>query len=471
MKNTNDIPDPNRRDFLKQASLATVMALMGGVELRADDSKTTAPAETALTKIPAGPQVNVGVIGVGQWGREILTQFKALNNDPLREKQNNSPVVAICDTYKSWLRRAAKDLPGAQSYEDYKMLLADPNVQAVVIATPTGTHKEIALDALAAGKNVYCEAPLANTIDDAKAICRAARDAVKLVFQPGLQQRSHPQLTFLLPFVRTGALGKFVMARAQTHIKDSWHQTAPSEQREKELNWRLDRKTANGLFAEVGIHQIDTVSNFLHARPKAVTGFSSTIGEYTDNRTMPDTVQGVFEFPHGVNFFHDLTLCNSYERSYETYLGAEAAMMMRDFKAWLFKERSAALGGWEVYARHDTFYDELGIALVAGASKQTTLAGSAESFKPYEHEPLYYALDNFVNKAGRQAGEVKLRAESYPDEDPKDLADYLKTIPAINSKPTATWQDGLEATVMAIIANEAALKQQKIEFKKEWFEL
>ncbi len=471
MKNTNDIPEPNRRDFLKQASLATVMALMGGVELRADDTaKTTAPAD-ALTKIPAAPPINVGVIGLGLWGREILTQFNAINNDPLREKQNNSPVVAICDTYKAAVRRAGKDLTGAQSYDDCKKLLADPNVQAVVIATPTGTHKEIALDALAAGKSVYCEAPLANTIDDAKAICRAARDAVKLVFQPGLQQRSHPQLAFLLPFVRTGALGKFVMARAQTHIKDTWYQTAPTPERETALNWRLQKATANGLFAELGIHQIDTVSNFLHARPKAVTGFSSTIGQYTDNRNIPDTVQGVFEYPHGVNFFHDITLCNSYERAYETYLGEDAAMMMRDFKAWLFKERSAPLGGWEVYARHDTFYDELGIALVAGASKQTTLAGSAESFKPYDHEPLYYALDAFVSRAGAQLKEIKDRSEIYPDEEAKDLVAYLKTVPALNSKPAATWQDGLDATVMAITANEAALKQQKIEFQKEWFEL
>ena len=171
MKNINDLPEPNRRDFLKQASLATVMALMGGVELRADDAaKTTAPAEAALTKIPAAPPINVGIIGLGQWGREILTQFNALNNDPLREKQNNSPVVAICDTYKAAVRRAGKEVTGAQSYDDYTKLLADPNVQAVVIATPTGTHKEIALAAIAAGKHVYCEAPLANTIDDTKAI-------------------------------------------------------------------------------------------------------------------------------------------------------------------------------------------------------------------------------------------------------------------------------------------------------------
>jgi len=144
---------------------------------------------------------------------------------------------------------------------------------------------------------------------------------------------------------------------------------------------------------------------------------------------------------------------------------------MRDFKAWLFKEGNAALGGWEVYARHDQFYDATGIALVAGASKQTTLAGSAESFHPYEQAPLYYALDAFADRAGRLTDEIAKRAEIYSDEDADSLATYLKTVPALNSKPAANWQDGLDATVIAIIANQAALKKQKIMFEKEWFEL
>jgi predicted dehydrogenase len=472
MNNKNDLPESNRREFLKNTSLATMMAMLGGVELKAEDlAKPAESPDSGLTKMPPAPSINVGVIGLGSWGREILTQMGKINTDPTREKKDNAPVVAICDTYPAAVRRAGKDNPAAQTYQDYTKLLADPKVQAVIIATPTGTHKEIALAALAAGKHVYCEAPLANTIDDAKAIAKAGRDAVKLVFQPGLQQRSHPQIEFLCPFTRSGALGKNVMVRAQWHGNDSWHQTAPTPEREDALNWPLQQSTSTGLFGEKGVHQIDTVCNFLRSRPKAVTGFSSTIRTYTDNRNVPDTVQGVFEFPHGVNFFHDLTICNSFEKAYEVYLGDQAAMMMRDFKAWLFKERDAALLGWEVYARHDTFYNELGIALVAGASKQTTLAGSAESFNPYDHSPLYYALDYFTDKAGRQDKEIKDRADIYPDEDAKDLVNYLKTVPALNSHPTANWQDGLDATVIAIIANQAALKQQKIVFEKEMFEL
>jgi hypothetical protein len=201
-----------------------------------------------------------------------------------------------------------------------------------------------------------------------------------------------------------------------------------------------------------------------------VTGLSSTIRSYDDHRDVPDTVQAIFQFPHGVNYFHDLTICNSFEKAYEVYLGTESAMMMRDFKAWLFKEVDARNLGWEVYARHDTFYNETGIALVANASKQTTLAGSAESFNPYDHEPLYYALEAFTDRAGNQTKDVKDFTEMYPDSDAQALIDYLKGLTHIR-KPAATWQDGLDATVLAIMANQAAIKKQKITFEKDWFEI
>jgi predicted dehydrogenase len=459
--NDNDVlPEPSRRDFLKNTSLAALMAVMGGTELRADEpAKPSAPAEPKLTEIPPPPPINCGVIGLNDWGREILRTLALLKS---------APVVAICDTYAPALKRAAREAPKAQTYDEASKLLADPNVQAVIIATPTPTHREIALAALAAGKHVYCEAPLANTIDDAKAIARAARDAVKLLFQPGLQFRAHPQVAFLLPFVRSGAIGKDVMARAQWHAKNSWYRPAPTPEREQALNWRLRKATSAGLLGEQGIHQIDLVACYLQKRPVAVTGFGSLIRWTEDGRDVPDTVQAVFEFPRGVNFLYDMTLCNSYDSSYEVYVGTDAAMMVRDAKAWLFKEVDAPLLGWEVYARHDDFYKSTGIGLVANASKQTTLGGTAVTLKPYEFEPLYYALAAFTANAARQAGAVHDFYELYPDGDAKDLLESFK---ALRPEPAPNWQDGLTATVLAVKANEAAISKQKILYEKEWFDL
>ena len=126
-------PEFNRRNFLKNTSLATLMAMVGGVELHGEDApKATPAAGTILTEIPIGPTVKYGVIGLGGWGREVLKSLALLPN---------APVVAICDNYHSSLRRAGEaDAPKAEKFEDYKALLASKEVEAVVIATPTPAH-------------------------------------------------------------------------------------------------------------------------------------------------------------------------------------------------------------------------------------------------------------------------------------------------------------------------------------------
>ncbi len=437
------------------------MAMMGGVELRAGDaSKPAASTELPLTKIPIGPTVKYGVIGLGARGREVLKDLALLPN---------APVAAICDSYPSSLRRVGdNDAPKAERFDDYQRLLASKEVQAVVIATPTPDHREMALAALQAGKHVYCEAPLANSIEDAKAIAAAARDSIKLVFQAGLQERSHPQRHFLLPFIRAGALGETVMARAQSHRHNSWVSASSNAEHEKALNWRLHQKTSTGLMGEVGIHQIDAVSWFLRARPTAITGFGSLL-RWKDGRDVADTVQGVFEYPAGIRLMYDATLCNSFDKEYEMYYGTESAIMVRDAKAWLFKESDAPLLGWEVYARKDDFYTETGIALVANATKQAAIGTAATAGNATPFTPLHYALEAFTANVGQLDGAVKDFIDSFGDSDPKALADSLKALKPY--APAANWRDGLDATILAIKANEAVVQQQKITVEKELFDL
>ncbi len=459
MNDNDNLPESNRRDFLKNTSLATLMAMMGGIELRAQDAaKPAAPAEAALTTPPPDPTVRFGVIGLGARGREVLKELALFPN---------TPVTAICDNYHSSLHRAAGDAPTAEQFEDYEKLLDSKNVDAVVIATPTPAHCKMVLAALQAGKHVYCEAPLANTVEDTKAIAKAARDAVKLVFQPGLQERSHPERLFLMPFIRSGALGDAVMLRAQSHQKNSWFKSSPNPEHEQALNWRLHQATSTGLMGEIGIHQIDAAGWFLKARPAAVTGFGSVM-HWKDGRDVADTVQGVFEFPGGINLVYDATLCNSFDKDYEMYYGTSSAIMYRDAKAWLFYESGAELGGWEVYARKDSFYDSLGIALVANATKQTAIGTSATAaVSPFT--PLHYALEAFERNVGNITKEVKTYIEINGDDDAKALGEYVRGL-----KPyglAANWQDGLDATIIGIKANEAVVQQKKIILKKSLFEI
>jgi predicted dehydrogenase len=449
----------NRREFIQNAaSFGALMAFMGGVPLYAEEKTETnsdaAPTQYSTMSAP----VNCAVIGCGAWGREILQTLSLLPN---------APVVAFCDNYEAGLRRAKDAASGAERFTDYHKLLEKKEVQAVIVATPSYQHREIVLAALAAGKHVYCEAPLATTPDDTRAIAQAAKAAVKVNFQSGLQMRSDPQRHFLLPFIRSGATGKNVMARAQWHKKESWRRAAPTPEREQALNWRLNAATSVGLIGEIGIHQLDMINWLLNSRPVAVSGHGGIL-HWKDGRDVADTIHALFEFSDGVNFFQDCTLANSFDSSYEVLYGTDSAVMMRESKAWLFKEVDSPLLGWEVYARKDQFYQETGIALVANASKLVKAQKEGEP-PPPETTPLQHALAAFITNSGVVAKGVEDFTANF-GEDAEALREYLAGL-AKSRRPAAGFRDGFEATVLAIKANEAIAKGQRMVLQKEWFEV
>jgi predicted dehydrogenase len=258
-----------------------------------------------------------------------------------------------------------------------------------------------------------------------------------------------------------------VLARAQWHKKNSWRRTFRDATREQELNWRLVNKTSTGLMGESCIHLLDAAMWFMGARPTAVTGFSSLL-LWDDGRDVPDTVQGVFEFPDRSRLFCDATLCNSFEGQYEVYYGSDSAILVRDSKAWQFKEVDSPLLEWEVYARKETFGAETGISLVADASKQKVKTTESVTVSPYQDTPLSYALQAFTDNAGDLSASVDDFVSNFGADDAQALKDHVATL---KRQPAAGWKEGLEATVLAIKANEAAVTRQKIDLKKEFFEL
>jgi predicted dehydrogenase len=454
-ENEQDALGHNRRDFLKGGSLATVMTMLGGVELLA---QTNEPASTESNKPKV--KIKVGVIGLGARGRDIVNTLAL---------QDQADLAVICDTYPAALKRIASAAPAATQTEDYKTILANKDIPAVIIATPTGAHKEIALAALKAGKHVYCEAPLANTIEDAREIALAAKGAKLCVFQAGLQLRSDKQRLFLVPFVRSGQLGKIAEARSQWHKKTSWRTTSPNPEREKALNWRLDKSTSLGLVGEVGIHQIDQEGWFLNALPTAVTGYGSTM-MWEDGRDVPDTVQLIVEFPKGVRLVYDATLANSFEGEYDILYGTYAAVMIRESKAWMFKEVDSPLFDWEVYATKVQFYKETGIALVADASKPKPAGSQPQPGQesPFTDTPLAFALKNFLANAVELKAAIEDYRASYGTEDMDGL---LEQVSKLKRRDAAGYQEGFQSVVTVVKANEAITSGKRIELKPEWYEL
>jgi predicted dehydrogenase len=452
----------NRRDFLKGGSMAAMMTMLGGVELFA---QTNAAPDVA--KLEFVINSNAAVIGLGAWGREILNTIATIPT---------AKVTAICDTYPASLKRAANAAPGAAQVADYKAILENKDIQSVIIATPTNTHKEIALAAIKAGKHVYCEAPIAGSIDDAREIALAAKANPRLAFQAGLQMRSDPERLFLLPFIRSGALGKLVMARSQWHKKTSWRSTSPNPEREKAINWRLDKATSLGLLGEIGMHQVDQAMWYLNTLPTAVTGWGS-IQLWNDGRDVPDTEQAVFEFPDGVRMVYDITLANSFDGAYDMIYGGDAAIMMRgtdpnlmlrDSKAWMFKEVDSPLLGWEVYAAKTQFYKDTGIALLAGASKPPKLDDKGQPIVEEPPTSLKAALQNFLRNATELSNKEKDYRDAYGSDDMAALNEELAKFPR---RASAGYLEGYHAVVLAVKANEAVSTGKRIELKPDLYEL
>src|SRR5882724_10414643 len=124
----NSPSELDRREFLRNASMGTLMMLMGGIPIEAGAQTTNAAADQDTGLSTISRPVSCGVIGCGVWGREILQTLATLPN---------APVPAICDTYQPFLNRAKESAPKAQTYLDYHKLLEDKSVEAVIVATPS----------------------------------------------------------------------------------------------------------------------------------------------------------------------------------------------------------------------------------------------------------------------------------------------------------------------------------------------
>ena len=166
--------DINRRSFLFGSAAAATFA-------------ACSTAKAGVRELKPGEKRNVAMIGIGIQSRFLLTEFL---------KQPNVRVVAICDVDKARREDGAsrvnayyKDGSKCATFADFREVLANPEIDAVCIATPDHWHAYISVEAMKHGKDVYCEKPLTYSIDEAKKVIEAQKKYDR-VFQTGSMQRS-----------------------------------------------------------------------------------------------------------------------------------------------------------------------------------------------------------------------------------------------------------------------------------------
>lgn len=346
--------------------------------------------------------VRVALVGAGRQGRSILGEL---------EKMDGISVAAICDIEEGRLNFGLRRARGAQGYNTLDAMLARAqDFDAVCIATPTHTHRAVAEACIAAGKHVYCEAPLAHTIEDAAAIAKAARGS-STIFQVGLMARSNPVYQLARSFYRSDAVRDLVAVYGQNHMKTSWRVPAGDPAQDRALNWKLNPEVSLGLPGEWGTHQFDSVAYFTGKYPARVRGVGS-VRFHQDGREVADTIACHLIYSDGTVMTYDATLANSYGGAYETLFGTNAAIKLAETHAWMFKEADAPTQGWEVYANRQRFHNDEGITLIAGATKLAE-QGKLQEGIGLPHPGTYYALGDFLKSVSEGAPVMCSAEEGY----------------------------------------------------------
>ena len=343
----------NRRDFLKKSSVLGAAGLTLG---------TGVPKAKA-----AGPndQIGVAVIGTGAQGTVLLNSLK------------NIPGLkfhALCDIWEYNLKKGMSALRGTGTrpniYENFEeMLEKEKDVDAVIVATPDFLHAPHTVACLQAGKHVYCEKMMSNTLDGAKSMVKAARESGKLL-QIGHQRRSNPRYRFVLDkFIKeTPLAGRIVNVNGQWNRSLSKSQDItirkaslliPKEKLQQYgfqdmrqfLNWRWFKDLSGGPISDLGAHQIDVFNWFLDAVPTSVTASGGR--DYFKDREHFDNVMSIFEYdtPEGTAraFYQVLTTTSAGGGYFERFMGTEGCIKISENPSFtkIYREPEVDMEKWK----------------------------------------------------------------------------------------------------------------------------
>lgn len=335
----------SRRTFLKSSGTAAA-----GITLVSSLSST-------MASCAASNKVNVGLVGCNGMGFSDLRTF--LENPEVE-------CIALCDVDESVLNRRALDVEKIRGkkpenlYKDWRKLIDNKDVDVVIIGTPDHWHCLIMIAACEAGKDVYCEKPLGNSIEECSLMVRAAQK-YKTVVQVGQWQRSEPHWLSAVDFIRSGKLGKIRLVRVSSYQGwcpsipiladepvpagvdyDMWLGPAhsrPFNRNRFHFTFRWFWDYAGGLMTDWGVHLLDFALYGMDVTtPKSIMAMGGKYGYPTDACETPDSLQTIYEFD-GFNVMWDHAIGindGGYGRSHGLGFVGENGTLVVD------------RGGWEV---------------------------------------------------------------------------------------------------------------------------
>jgi predicted dehydrogenase len=299
--------DVSRRQFAKSA--AGIAAAFGLANFEVPDLFPVAQA--------GSEPVKWGMIGTGTRALDLLRPLSTISN---------GQCVALCDIYKPNIEKAAKTIGGNPTMiEDYRKLLDRKDIEAVLIVTPLNRHSVMTIDALNAGKHVFCEKTMVYNEAEITAVREAVAAHPKQVFQVGLQRRYSQIYRMGMEMIRRGALGKVTHCYAHWNRNSDWRRPVADPKFERQINWRMYNEYSGGLMAELGSHQMDIAAWAFGGDPRSVIGIGG-IDYWKDGREVYDNVQVIYEYPGGQKAVFTSMLNNQHYEFGEHFLGDGGTM-------------------------------------------------------------------------------------------------------------------------------------------------
>jgi predicted dehydrogenase len=457
----------DRRDVL--LGLSTVPALgLFGYAWKKQHEYEQKPKEAASAKTAAASQgvseVNVALLGAGAQGQVLLDAMLRIPGLRFR---------AVCDVWTEYnqkrvvntLKKYKHEVSG---YEDYReMLDKEKDLHAVVVATPDFWHAPHAVDCLKAGKHVYCEKEMSNTLEGARSMVLAARETGKLL-QIGHQRRSHPRYLHCHEKLLGEAkiLGRIVTVNGQWNRAVSpdlgWPEryAIPADRLKKYgfksmeqfRNWRWYKGLGGGPIVDLGSHQIDIYNWFLGANPSHVMASGGL--DYHDPKTHEwyDTVMAVYEYQTAagpVRAYYQTQTTNGSQGYFENFMGDQGTLVLSESEAnypgSLYRDPNAP--AWDEWVQKG-YVSAPKIQEVKERDEEAVL-DVRESVSPDEHrvpvvlrDPYHQPhLQNFFDAV---RGEAKLHCPA---------------------------EVGYESAVTVLKVNEAIDAKQRLSFRPEDFKV
>ena len=306
----NKSPGSSRRNFLKKMAVSTA-AVATGTTIFANENKAETFQILKRNIFGANDTINIGLIGAGGMGTQDT--ITALQVPGIK-------LVAVCDLYEGRLKEAktrwGNDLFTTRSYKE---VLNRKDIDAVIIATPDHWHQQISIDAMKAGKHVYCEKPMVHSILEGPAVIKAQQETGK-IFQVGSQGVSSLGNEKAKELLKSGAIGELNYAEgfwARHSPTGAWQYPIPTDASPATVDWEtyisnttkrpfdatrffrwrnyLDYGT--GMAGDLFVHLFSSLHFITNSFGPNKVYAAGGLRYWKDGREVPDVLLGTFDYP------------------------------------------------------------------------------------------------------------------------------------------------------------------------------